>query len=176
MDQEVKMKSRKHIRLSAAVTLLLGLGLSQAPATAAMPQEPAKAPDAGGFAKYDTNADGRISLEEFRAQKQHERAFTEADGNHDGWLDKDEYVKAVSIAGRMAVADFASDKWITTKVKTMLLKDNVLNGLKIDVDTQNSTVELSGLLESTEQISRAIKVASQVEGVKGIRNDLRLKK
>lgn len=169
------MKSRKHVRSSAAFTLLLGLGLFQVPATAAMPQEPVTAPINGGFAKYDGDGDGRISLEEFRTRNQYVRAFTEADGNHDGWLNEDEYIKAVSIASRMAVSDYASDKWITTKIKSLLLKDDVMNGLKIDVDTQDRTVELSGVLENAEQIDRALKVASQVDGVKGIRNDLRLK-
>lgn len=170
------MESRDHIQLSLAVALLLGLGLPQAPATAAMPQEqPATAVDAGGFAKYDGNSDGRISLEEFKARNPHERAFAEADANHDGWLNPDEHVKAVSIASRMSVADYTGDRWITTKVKSLLLKDDVLNGLKIDVDTQDRMVELSGVLENTEQISRAVKIASQVEGIKGIRNDLRLK-
>lgn len=170
------MESREHIRLSLAVALLLGLGLPQAPATAATPRESASAPDAGGFAKYDGNSDGRVSLEEFKARNPHERAFSEADANHDGWLNPDEYVKAVSIASRISVAHYTGDRWITTKVKSLLLMDDVLNGMKIDVDTQDRMVELSGVLENTEQISRAVKVASQVEGVKGIRNDLRLKK
>jgi hyperosmotically inducible protein len=152
-----------------AITLLIGLGTSLATAASTLRL------DTPQFDKFDSNGDARVSLEEFKAQHQDVRAFTQADLNKDGWLDQDEYLKAMAITSRLPVADLISDSWITTKIKSLLLEDNVLNGIKIEVNTQDRMVQLSGNLSSMEQISHAVKIASQVQGVKAVHNDLRLK-
>lgn len=61
-----------------------------------------------------------------------------------------------------------SDAWITTKVKAELLAAKDVSGLKIDVDTVNGTVQLSGRVDSQAQIDKAKAVAKNVQGVRSV--------
>lgn len=61
-----------------------------------------------------------------------------------------------------------SDTWITTKVKTELLAAKDVSGLKIDVDTVNGVVALSGKVDSQAQIVKATAVAKNVQGVRNV--------
>lgn len=77
---------------------------------------------------------------------------------------------------RAQVGEIIDDAWITTKVKTLLLKEDALSALKIDVDTKDGMVRLSGEVGKPEQVARAMEVASKVAGVKSVQADLTLKK
>lgn len=60
------------------------------------------------------------------------------------------------------------DAWITTKVKSALLADPQIQGLKIDVDTEQGVVSLSGEIESVAEQKQAVEVAAGIEGVKAV--------
>jgi hyperosmotically inducible protein len=91
-------------------------------------------------------------------------------------------VLALAIVGcapvekRQSAGEYIDDAWITAKVKALLLKDDLLTGMKINVDTKDRTVQLSGFVDNGNQISRAVQIAGNVEGVKAVVNDLQLKK
>lgn len=70
---------------------------------------------------------------------------------------------------------YVSDSAITAKVKTALLAEKGLKSTDISVETQNGTVQLSGFVVSSAQIDQAVDVAKHVNGVKDVKNDLRLK-
>jgi hyperosmotically inducible protein len=150
--------------------LLVGAGMSATPALAADGETKQD------FTKYDSDKDGYISLQEFQSQKKNEKAFKEADADRDGRLNQDEFIKARSIDQRMQAGEFIDDAWITTKVKALLLKEDALSALKIDVDTKDGVVRLSGQVDKSEQVARAVEVASKVAGVKRVQTDLTLKK
>ena len=57
------------------------------------------------------------------------------------------------------------DTWITTKVKSSLLADEDVAGLKIDVETVNGVVTLRGDVASQAQIDEAKRIAAGIEGV-----------
>lgn len=57
------------------------------------------------------------------------------------------------------------DTWITTKVKSSLLADPDTAGLKVEVETNNGIVGLSGHLDSQEQVDAAVRIAEGIEGV-----------
>lgn len=57
------------------------------------------------------------------------------------------------------------DTWITTKVKSSLLADPDTAGLKVEVETNNGVVGLSGHLDSQAQVDAAVRIA---EGIKGV--------
>jgi hyperosmotically inducible protein len=61
-----------------------------------------------------------------------------------------------------------SDSWITTKVKSELLADNVSRGFGISVSTVRGVVVLKGALESQDAIDHAKDIAARVEGVKSV--------
>ncbi len=68
------------------------------------------------------------------------------------------------------------DGIITSKIKLKLLEDPVTKARKIDVDTVNGVVTLTGVVDSEEERRRAVKIATSVEGVKKVVNNLRIEK
>ena len=128
------------------------------------------------FNAYDSNADGAISLEEFQAQGGLVKSFHDADMNRDLSLSKDELATASASTDRIMSTRFIDDAWITTKVKTMLLKDDIVKGLSVNVETSKGMVQLSGWVNHAFQIDQAERVARSIDGVKSVRNDLQLNK
>jgi hyperosmotically inducible protein len=124
---------------------------------------------------YDSNGDGMVSPEEFRAQGGQEQAFRDGDANHDGRLSSDEFIKASAASDRLKAGKLIDDAWITAKVKALLLKDEGVKGLDVKVQTHKGMVLLSGWVNDPSQIAQAEKIARGVEGVKMVSNDLRVK-
>ena len=68
--------------------------------------------------------------------------------------------------------EVVDDAAITTKVKAALLAEKDVNSFDIKVQTFERTVQLSGFVDSQWQIDKAVQVASGVEGVARVKNDL----
>ena len=64
------------------------------------------------------------------------------------------------------------DTAITAAVKAGILAEPGLKVLKIDVDTKDGTVTLTGSVDSPENVQRATQVANNVQGVKSVDNRL----
>lgn len=65
------------------------------------------------------------------------------------------------------------DASITAAVKAKLLADPTVGGLKIDVDTRNGVVWLTGdHMNSQAEIDQAIKLARETSGVKSVENKM----
>jgi hyperosmotically inducible periplasmic protein len=58
-----------------------------------------------------------------------------------------------------------TDASITTAVKTKLLADTKVGGLKIDVDTNNHVVTLTGPVHSAAEKAEAVRLAKTTTGV-----------
>lgn len=67
-----------------------------------------------------------------------------------------------------------TDAAITSAVKTKFLADTAVKGLKIDVDTNNGIVTLTGNVSSRAEANRAVMLARNTEGVKSVVNNLRI--
>jgi len=67
------------------------------------------------------------------------------------------------------------DSVITSKVKTALFNEPSLSGFEVRVKTYQGRVQLSGFVSSREDIDKAIEIASGVEGVRSVENDMQLK-
>ncbi|PCI16667.1 MAG: hypothetical protein COB62_07860 [Piscirickettsiaceae bacterium] len=60
------------------------------------------------------------------------------------------------------------DASITASVKTTLIKDNEIDAFDINVDTYRSVVTLHGHVKSSSQVSRAVRLARTISGVKKV--------
>lgn len=70
------------------------------------------------------------------------------------------------------VGDITADAAITTAVKTKLLADTKVGGLKIDVDTKDNIVTLTGSVHSVAERNEALRLARTTTGVKRVVNKL----
>lgn len=83
-------------------------------------------------------------------------------------------------AGRTAgeAADRAgagvTDAALTSAVKAKLLADPAVAGLRIDVDTTNGVVTLTGDVAASAEADEAIRIARTTEGVRDVVNRLRV--
>jgi hyperosmotically inducible protein len=69
-------------------------------------------------------------------------------------------------------AEAAGDAMITTKVNAALAVDDKLKAIKIDVDTSNGKVTLTGSAPDAESRDRATTLVKAVNGVTGVDNRL----
>ncbi|RIW18032.1 BON domain-containing protein [Vibrio harveyi] len=67
----------------------------------------------------------------------------------------------------LSVTQISNDSWITTKVKSALLTDSELNGIKVKVITEDSDVFLLGYV-TPQQSDRATEIARNISGVKQV--------
>ncbi|MEO6353563.1 MAG: BON domain-containing protein [Burkholderiaceae bacterium] len=74
-----------------------------------------------------------------------------------------------------SVSAYADDAMITTKVKAALIEDKQVKSLKIRVSTEEGVVKMSGVVPNADLGNRALQLAATVQGVKGVKNDLKLK-
>ena len=70
----------------------------------------------------------------------------------------------------------AGDAALTAKVKTKFLADTAVSALKIDVDTKDDVVTLSGTVPTAAEKRRAVEVARATEGVKSVVDNLKVGK
>lgn len=152
--------------------ILASLVAAIAVASAAHAESSGQSPE---FKRFDTNRDGYISRDEAQGIRNFDRAFVEADDDRNGRLDPDEFVKAQSVHERLQAQQYLSDSVVTAKVKAALLKDLRFEGFDIQVETHEGIVQLSGFVDSKEQISRAAEIAAGVEGVTSVKNSLLVK-
>ena len=60
-------------------------------------------------------------------------------------------------------------------MKTALLNDPQVGGMKIDVDTTKGVVTMSGIVKSRAEEQRAVQLARGVPGVKDVKSTLQVK-
>lgn len=68
------------------------------------------------------------------------------------------------------------DTTVTGRVKSALLGDPTIRSFDISVLTFNGEVQLTGFVNSQEQIDQAGKIASAADGASGVKNELMIKK
>jgi hyperosmotically inducible protein len=80
-----------------------------------------------------------------------------------------------SMTGKSAGQN-VDDASVTAAVKTKLVGDKAANLTRVDVDTNNGTVYLNGIVDTPEQKARAEQLAWQANGVKSVVNNLQVQK
>lgn len=84
-------------------------------------------------------------------------------------------VACAPTAKREGTGEYIDDALITGKVKAALVADPELKATEINVETYKGTVQLSGFVGSPDHIPKAVRLARDVEGVKGVKNDIAVK-
>jgi len=74
------------------------------------------------------------------------------------------------------VGEAFDDAGITMSVKSRLLDDPLVKGLKIDVDTRDGVVFLTGVVGSDAERQQAIQLAKDAKGVRAVQANLTFKK
>jgi hyperosmotically inducible periplasmic protein len=72
------------------------------------------------------------------------------------------------------VGETIDDTTITTRVKTAMLNDSQVGGLKIDVDTFKGVVTLSGPVKNQAEHDQAIAIARKTNGVVEVKDNLKV--
>ncbi len=67
------------------------------------------------------------------------------------------------------------DAATTSEVKAKLLADSDVSGLKIDVDTKDHVVTLTGTVDSAAEKAKALRLAGEVSGVTRVDDNLTIK-
>ena len=81
-------------------------------------------------------------------------------------------VSAVVLA--FTVACSQSDAGITTAVKSKMAADDTVKAYKVDVDTKNKVVTLSGEVDTQAQREQAVLIARNTKGVSDVIDQLRV--
>jgi osmotically-inducible protein OsmY len=80
-----------------------------------------------------------------------------------------------STAKTEGTGEYVDDTVVTSKVKAAIFNEPSLKSAEINVETFKGVVQLSGFVSSPAAESTAVSVARKVEGVKSVKNDMRLK-
>jgi len=80
-----------------------------------------------------------------------------------------------STSKQSSTGEYFDDSLITTKVKTAILNEPSLKVSQINVETFKNVVQLSGFVDSSASMDKAVAVARSVQGVSSVKNDMRLR-
>jgi osmotically-inducible protein OsmY len=72
------------------------------------------------------------------------------------------------------VGETIDDTTITTRVKTAMLNDPAVGGMRIDVDTFKGVVTLSGRVKTQAEKDQAIGLARKIDGVVQVKDALQI--
>lgn len=88
---------------------------------------------------------------------------------------EDKAVKDAEQVTDGSIANTASDATITAKIKVKFAEDPVVSALKINIDTNDGRVTLTGTVQSEAEAKRAIQIAESVDGVSQVASVLTVK-
>jgi hyperosmotically inducible protein len=92
-----------------------------------------------------------------------------------GLYDRDDADRRTgNIGDNDADRSITGDAGITSAVKAKLLADSMVSGLRIDVDTEDGVVTLTGMVKSKAEADRAVMLARSTENVTRVVNNLKV--
>jgi len=75
-----------------------------------------------------------------------------------------EVYNELEVAGATTFLSRSNDAWLSAKIKTLMLADSEVSGLRTKVVTENGVVYLMGLL-TQEEADRTVNLVSNTRGV-----------
>jgi osmotically-inducible protein OsmY len=86
------------------------------------------------------------------------------------------FVACASTRTRESTGEYVDDSVITTKVESLLAKDDFLKSYhQIGVETYKGIVQLSGFINSRQAVDKTGQIERSVQGVKSVKNILIVK-
>jgi osmotically-inducible protein OsmY len=85
------------------------------------------------------------------------------------------FVACASTSRQEGTGEYVDNSVITSKIKSQLAADDFLKSFEISVETYKGVVQLSGFVDSQKAIDKAGQIARGVDGVKSVKNNLRVK-
>lgn len=77
---------------------------------------------------------------------------------------------------KRSAGEFTGDAALTAKVKSAIATDvGARTAAAINIETYRGVVQLTGFVDNAEQASRAEAAAKKVDGVRSVKNDVRIK-
>jgi hyperosmotically inducible protein len=77
---------------------------------------------------------------------------------------------------KRTTGEFTSDAALTAKVKSAIATDvGARTAAAINIETYRGVVQLTGFVDNLDQANRAEAAAKKVEGVRSVKNDVRIK-
>lgn len=77
---------------------------------------------------------------------------------------------------KRTTGEFTSDAALTAKVKSAIATDvGARTAAAINIEAYRGVVQLTGFVDSREQAARAEDAAKKVDGVRSVKNDVRIK-
>nr|WP_067298227.1 BON domain-containing protein [Marinobacterium profundum] len=84
-------------------------------------------------------------------------------------------VGCASSAQQEGTGEYIDDTVITAKVKAAIFSEPTLKSTEINVETFKGVVQLSGFVSSHDDVHKAVNLTRRIEGVKSVKNDMRVK-
>jgi hyperosmotically inducible periplasmic protein len=80
-------------------------------------------------------------------------------------------------ANQRSTGEFTDDATVTAKVKSAIATDaGARTAAAVNVETYRGVVQLTGFVDSEDQATRAVSAAKKVQGVRSVKNDIRIKR
>jgi len=79
------------------------------------------------------------------------------------------------IEGNRARSKPVADSWITAKVKVEIFNKPSLKATQINVETRKHMVQLSGFVDATASMNKALAIARSVKGVVSVTNHMQFR-
>ena len=77
---------------------------------------------------------------------------------------------------KRTTGEFTNDATLTARVKSAIATDvGARTAAAINIETYRGIVQLTGFVDSREQAAKAEAAAKKVDGVKSVKNDVRIK-
>ena len=78
---------------------------------------------------------------------------------------------------RRSTGELTDDAAVTAKVKSAIATDaGARTAGAVNVETYRGVVQLTGFVDSEDQATRAVSAAKKVQGVRSVKNDIRIKR
>jgi osmotically-inducible protein OsmY len=86
-----------------------------------------------------------------------------------------EVINEIQVQDKTSLTDFASDAWITTRLRATMLTDRDVSDINYSVETVNGTIYLMGIARNRAELDRVTNHARNIPGVKQVKSFVRLK-